>query len=85
MSTLSPASATLSADLVLTLRGLLAEHRLQPSGDCQICTSVWPCPVVITIHAIVKDPERQFVAILRARSDDLLPAAAGPLNPQLRS
>jgi hypothetical protein len=55
---------------VLALRGLLAEHRLQPSGDCQICTSVWPCPVVATIHTIVKDPERQFVAILRARSDD---------------
>ena len=60
----------LISDLVLALRGLLAEHRLQPSGDCQICTSGWPCPVVTTIHAIVKDPERQFVAILRARSDD---------------
>lgn len=60
----------LIGDLVLALRGLLIEHQLQPSGDCRICTSTWPCPVVTTIHVFVKDPERQFVAlVLRARDD----------------
>lgn len=60
----------LIVDLVLVIRGLLIEHKLQNSGDCWICASVWPCPVVATIHALVKDPERQFVAlVLRARDD----------------
>ncbi len=61
----------LIGDLVLVIRGLLIEHERQTSGDCQICTSAWPCPVVTTIHALVKDPQRQFVAlVLRARDDD---------------
>jgi hypothetical protein len=60
----------LIGDLVLALRGLLIEHQLQTSGDCQICTSAWPCPVVTTIHAFVKDPQRQFVALLRRARDD---------------
>ncbi|HEY6423459.1 MAG TPA: hypothetical protein VIY28_09485 [Pseudonocardiaceae bacterium] len=57
-------------DLVLVIRGLLGEHRLQSSGNCRTCPSTWPCPVVTTIHAIVKNPQHQFVALaLRARDD----------------
>ncbi len=60
----------LIGDLVLVIRGLLIEHRPQSSGDCQTCPSAWPCPVVTTIHAFVKDPQRQFAAlVLRARDD----------------
>jgi hypothetical protein len=60
----------LIGDLVLVLRGLLIEHQLQPSGDCRICTSAWPCPVVTTIHTVVKDPQRQFVElVLRVREE----------------
>ena len=60
----------LIGDLVLALRGLLIEHQLQTSGVCRICRCGWPCPVVTTIHAFVKDPQRQFVAlVLRARDD----------------
>jgi len=56
---------------VLVIRRLLGEHKLQPSVDCRTCTSAWPCPVVTTIHAILKDPQRQFVAlVLRARDDE---------------
>jgi hypothetical protein len=55
----------LIVDLVLVIRGLLIEHERQPSGDCRICTSAWPCPVVTTIHAFLKDPHRQFVALVR--------------------
>ncbi|MGH3873864.1 MAG: hypothetical protein ACRDSR_20565 [Pseudonocardiaceae bacterium] len=58
----------LISDLVLVLRGLLVEHRAQDSGACRICPSPWPCPVVTTIHAVVKDPQHQFVALVsRAR------------------
>ncbi|MGQ0715935.1 MAG: hypothetical protein ACT4NP_01240 [Pseudonocardiales bacterium] len=60
----------LIGDLVLVIRGLVGEHRLQSSGNCQTCPSAWPCPVVTTIHALVKDPQRQFVAlVLRARDE----------------
>lgn len=60
----------LIGDLVLALRGLLIEHQLQTCGVCRICRCGWPCPVVTTIHAFVKDPQRQFVAlVLRARDD----------------
>lgn len=60
----------LIGDLVLIIRTLLVEHRLQASGDCRVCTSPWPCPVVSGIHAAVKDPERQFVAlVLQSRED----------------
>ena len=66
----SETARKLISDLVLVLRGLLVEHRARSGGDCRICTSAWPCPVVTTIHAVVKDPQRQFVAlVLRARDD----------------
>ncbi|MGH4022263.1 MAG: hypothetical protein ACRDT0_24115 [Pseudonocardiaceae bacterium] len=57
-------------DLVLVIRGLLIEHKVQASGDCRICTSAWPCPVVTRIHALVKDPENQFVELVRRARDD---------------
>jgi hypothetical protein len=56
-------------DLVLVIRGLLIEHERQASGDCRTCTSTWPCPVVTTIHAFLKDPQRQFVALVRRARD----------------
>jgi hypothetical protein len=60
----------LIGDLALAIRRLLGEHKLQPSADRQICTSAWPCPVVTTIHAVLKDPQRQFVALVRRARDD---------------
>ncbi|MGH3693936.1 MAG: hypothetical protein ACRDRX_08120 [Pseudonocardiaceae bacterium] len=59
------AARKLIPDLVMVIRGLLLEHQPQPSGTCQICGSPWPCPVVTTIHALVKDPEREIVAVVR--------------------
>ncbi|MGH3973245.1 MAG: hypothetical protein ACRDS9_07960 [Pseudonocardiaceae bacterium] len=56
-------------DLLVTIRGLLIEHEVTPGGNCRTCPSAWPCPVVTTIHALVKDPDREFVAILH-RADD---------------
>ena len=50
-------------DLVLVIRGLLLEHQLRPNGGCRICSAPWPCPVVTSIHALLKAPEHQFVAL----------------------
>ncbi|MGH3766520.1 MAG: hypothetical protein ACRDS0_27045 [Pseudonocardiaceae bacterium] len=63
------AARDLIVDLVLVIRGLLIEHERQGNGECGICTSAWPCPVATTIHAFLKDPHRQFVALVsRARN-----------------
>ena len=56
-------------DLVVVIRGLLVEHAVQPSGECRICSSAWPCPVVTTIHPLMKDPERQYVELVRRGHD----------------
>lgn len=64
------AARKLIPDLVTVIRGLLLEHRPQPSGTCQICGSTWPCPVVTTVHALVKDPDREFVALAHRAHED---------------
>lgn len=63
------AARKLIPDLVVVIRGLLVEHEPQPDGQCLLCSSAWPCTVVATIHALVKDPDREFVAILRRAND----------------
>lgn len=57
-------------DLVTVIRGLVLEHEVTPSGGCRTCPSAWPCPVVTTIHALVKDPEREFVALVRRAHEE---------------
>jgi hypothetical protein len=58
-------------DLVQMIRGLLIEHEQQRNGECQTCARAWPCPVMITIHGFLKDPHRQFAALVtRARERD---------------
>jgi len=52
-------------DLVLVIRGLLVEHWIRAGGECPICESAWPCPVVTTVHAFIKDPQEQYVALIR--------------------
>jgi hypothetical protein len=66
----SETARKLIPDLVIVIRGLLAEHDAQASGHCRICTSAaWPCPVVTTIHGLVKDPHRQFVSLVHRAND----------------
>lgn len=55
---------TLIVDLVQVIRGLLMEHKPEPTGECRTCPSAWPCPVVTLIHGLVKDPDRTFAALL---------------------
>ena len=57
-------------DLVVVIRGLLIEHEGTSVGDCRTCHAAWPCPVVTTIYALVKDPDREFVAILNRMIDE---------------
>jgi hypothetical protein len=66
----SDAAPELIPDLVVVIRGVLIEHEVAPSGDCRTCLSTWPCPVVATIHALVKDPDREFVALLLRAHED---------------
>jgi hypothetical protein len=56
-------------DLVLVIRGLVYEHRVTPGGDCRICSSAWPCLVVTMIHELIKDPDREFVALVNRVRD----------------
>jgi hypothetical protein len=56
-------------DLLLVIRGLMFEHKLQTNGDCRTCAAVWPCPMITSIHAFVKDPERQFVTLAHRARD----------------
>lgn len=64
------AARELIPDLVIVIRGVLIEHEAAPSGDCRTCLSAWPCSVVATIHALVKDPDREFVALFRRAHED---------------
>ncbi len=57
-------------DLLVAIRGLLIEHEVTPIGGCRTCASSWPCPVMTTLHALVKDPDREFAAILRRAHDE---------------
>lgn len=51
--------------LVIVIRGVLIEHEVQDSGECQTCSSAFPCPVVTAIHSLLKDPEYELVALAR--------------------
>jgi hypothetical protein len=51
-------------DLVIIVRGLLLDHQVRSDGDCRICRSAWPCPVVTLIHGLLKDPQRQYVELV---------------------
>lgn len=54
----------LIVDLVHPIRQLLREHIRKDGGECAACSSDWPCGVLTTIHAVVTDPERQFVPLV---------------------
>jgi hypothetical protein len=51
-------------DLVFLVRQLLREHDVRTDGACEICMTQWPCPVVTTIHLVVKNPEHRFVPLV---------------------
>jgi len=59
--------------LVLLGRQLLREHDVRADGDCEVCASAWPCPVVTTIHTVVKDPEHRFIALVNANNGSVDP------------
>lgn len=64
------AARKLIPDLVTVIRGLLVEHEPGPGAGCRTCPSAWPCPVVTSINALVKDPDREFVALLRQANEE---------------
>ena len=58
----------LVADLSEIVRQLLRIHKPADGEECEACLLRWPCGVLETIHMIVTDPERQFVALAREQS-----------------
>lgn len=56
-------------DLTTVIRGVLVQHKPDAStGQCPSCAQAWPCSSVRTIHALVNDPEREFINLIeRAR------------------
>jgi hypothetical protein len=60
----------LIGDLVTVVRSLIAVHG-EPDDPaaprCALCGTEWPCPALTTIHRFLKDPDGEFVKLLRAR------------------
>ncbi|XVS63046.1 hypothetical protein ACQPYE_33030 [Actinosynnema sp. CA-299493] len=43
--------------LVAALRATLATHKADASGQCPTCRTAWPCAVIDSAHAYLKDPD----------------------------
>ncbi|MGQ0778915.1 MAG: hypothetical protein ACT4NY_31645 [Pseudonocardiales bacterium] len=48
----------------MVIRGLLVEHKAHADAACRICRQAWPCPVMTTIHALLKDPQGQYIELI---------------------
>lgn len=56
--------------LIIALRGVVKDHKADANGRCQSCgyrkigdsfePTLWPCPVVNSVHAYVREPERFY-------------------------
>ena len=52
-------------DSYLVLRELIAEHQaVEQNGLCRACDTRWPCPVLVSVHTKLKEPERRFGKLL---------------------
>jgi hypothetical protein len=61
---------TLIANLVTVIRCLVAMHGEPADPEtprCVPCDTEWPCPALSTIHRLVKDPDTEFVRLVRAQ------------------
>jgi hypothetical protein len=52
-------------DLVTIVRGILADHKETAAATCPRCNTRWPCSTVNTIHALVKNPDHEFLKIIQ--------------------
>jgi hypothetical protein len=52
-------------DLVTVIRGVVALHDTPNGSRCRTCDMSWPCQALETLHRLVKDPDLEFVKILR--------------------
>lgn len=58
---------TLIDGLVTTIRGLVVLHGDPSTPRCGLCDTEWPCATLATIHGLIKDPDGEFVKLMRAR------------------
>ena len=52
-------------DLVTVVRGVVALHATPHGSVCRTCDMAWPCQALETLHRLVKDPDKEFVKILK--------------------
>ncbi|GAB3475597.1 hypothetical protein [Amycolatopsis cihanbeyliensis] len=52
-------------DLLRVIRAVLDIHQATWQGTCRLCYRPWPCATVQCIHRVVKDPDREFVKLVR--------------------
>lgn len=58
-------------DLVTVVRGVVALHDTPVNGGrCRTCDSYWPCQAFETVHKLLKEPDRQFVALIKRRTGE---------------
>lgn len=60
-------------DLVTVIRGVVALHDTPDGIRCRTCDMLWPCQALETLHRLMKEPDREFVKILRGLDGRLLP------------
>ncbi|HEV2783994.1 MAG TPA: hypothetical protein VGX25_31790 [Actinophytocola sp.] len=52
-------------DLVTVVRGVVALHDTPNGTRCRTCDMAWPCQALETLHRLVKNPDGEFVKILK--------------------
>jgi hypothetical protein len=57
---------TLIVDLVRVIRCMVIRHEEDPAGTCAQCGMAGPCVELASIRALVKDPDGEFVRLVRA-------------------
>ena len=46
--------------LVAALRATLTTHKADAAGQCLTCCTAWPCAVIDSAHAYLKDPDSVY-------------------------
>jgi hypothetical protein len=54
-------------DLITVIRGVIALHDTPNGSVCRTCDMAWPCQAMETLHALLKDPDKEFVKILHRK------------------
>jgi hypothetical protein len=58
--------------LTSALHVLVIEHTHDAKGNCRVCPGEqsWPCPIVRSVHAAVKDPTAVYNRLMERQRDE---------------